>query len=85
MFIFNLDNSCEIHIIRDDIVYSFLIFGDELITDEYIIDFIGTLEIKSLLEDALTDKINDRDVYMKGLDASYCYEGYNTYSSENLV
>ena len=46
---------------------------------------VKDLEIKSLLEDALTDKINDRDVYMKGLDASYCYEGYNTYSSESLV
>ena len=45
-FIFNSDNSREIHIIRDDTVYSFLIRGDELITDEYIIDFIGTLEIK---------------------------------------
>ena len=46
MFIFNLDNSCEIHIIRDNIVYSFLICGDELITAEYIIYFIGNLEIK---------------------------------------
>lgn len=45
-FIFNSDNSREIHIIRDDIVYSFLIRGDELMTDEYIIDWIGTLEIK---------------------------------------
>lgn len=44
-FIFNLDSSREIHIIRDDIVYSILLRGDELITDEYIIDWIGTLEI----------------------------------------
>ena len=41
-------------------------------------------EIKVLLKDALTDKINDRDVYMKGIDASYNYEGYNTYKSEDL-
>ena len=44
-FIFNSDNSREIHIIRDGIVYSFLIRGDELITDEYIIDWIGSLEV----------------------------------------
>lgn len=44
-FIFNLGKSREIHIIRDDVVYSFLVSGDELITDEYIIDWIGTLEI----------------------------------------
>ena len=41
-------------------------------------------EIKLLLKSALTDKINDRDVYMKGIDASYNYEGYNTYKTENL-
>ena len=46
---------------------------------------VKDLEIKSLLEDALTDKINDRDVYMKGIDASYRYEGYNTYSSSELA
>ena len=41
-------------------------------------------EIKLLLESALTDKINDRTVYMKGIDVSYQYEGYNTYSMEEL-
>lgn len=41
-------------------------------------------EIKVLLEKALTDKINDRDVYMKGIDVSYQYEGYNTYKMEEL-
>lgn len=46
---------------------------------------IKDLEIKVLLESALTDKINDRDVYMKGIDASYRYEGYNTYSSGELA
>lgn len=46
---------------------------------------IKDLEIKVLLESALTDKINDRDVYMKGIDASYRYEGYNTYSSSELA
>lgn len=41
-------------------------------------------EIKLLLNSALTDNINDRTVYMKGIDVSYQYEGYNTYSVEEL-
>lgn len=41
-------------------------------------------EIKLLLESALTNQVNDRTVYMKGIDASYQYEGYNTYSTEEL-
>ena len=45
---------------------------------------IKDVEIKVLLKSALTDKINDRQVYMKGIDASYYYEGYNTYSIENI-
>ena len=45
---------------------------------------IKDTEIKVLLKAALTDKINDRKVYMKGIDASYNYEGYNTYKSDNL-
>lgn len=45
---------------------------------------IKNTEIKYLLQNALTDKINDRDVYMKGIDASYNYEGYNLYNTEDL-
>lgn len=45
---------------------------------------IKDLEIKFLLKEALTDKINDREVYMKGIDASYHYEGYNVFKTENL-
>lgn len=41
-------------------------------------------EIKSLLKEALTDKIDDRQVYMKGIDASYRYEGYSTYRAEDI-
>lgn len=41
-------------------------------------------EIKFLLETALTAQIDDRIVYMKGIDMSYQYEGYNTYSMEEL-
>ena len=45
---------------------------------------IKDVEIKVLLKAALTDKTNDRDVYMKGIDASYRYEGYNVYKTENI-
>ena len=45
---------------------------------------IKDVEIKVLLRSALTDKINDRELYMKGIDASYHYEGYNVYKTENL-
>ena len=45
---------------------------------------IKDVEIKVLLKNALTYKIADREVYMKGIDASYYYEGYNIYKSENL-
>ncbi len=45
---------------------------------------IKDTEIKYLLKDALTDKIDDREVYMKGLDNSYYYEGYATYTTEKL-
>lgn len=45
---------------------------------------IKDVEIKVLLKNALTDQINDREVYMKGIDASYYYEGYNTFKSEDL-
>lgn len=42
-------------------------------------------EIKQLLKEALTDKINDREVFIKGIDASYSYEGYSTYSARDLT
>lgn len=45
---------------------------------------IKDVEIKHLLKAALTDKIDDREVYMKGIDASYHYEGYNVFKTENL-
>jgi len=45
---------------------------------------IRDVEIKVLLKAALTDKTNDREVYMKGIDASYHYEGYNVYKTENI-
>ena len=42
---------------------------------------IKDVEIKVLLKNALTNKINDRDVYMKGIDASYSYEGYSKFKT----
>ncbi len=45
---------------------------------------VKDIEIKFLLKEALTDKINDREVYMKGIDASYHYEGYNVYKTESV-
>lgn len=45
---------------------------------------IKDVEIKVLLKGALTDEINSREVYMKGIDHSYYYEGYTTFKTENL-
>ena len=45
---------------------------------------VKDIEIKFILKQALTDKINDSEVYMKGIDASYYYEGYAIYKTENL-
>ena len=45
---------------------------------------IKDIEIKYLLKEALTDEINSRDVYMKGIDHSYYYEGYSTFKAEEL-
>ena len=45
---------------------------------------IKDVELKVLLKGALTDEINSREVYMKGIDSSYHYEGYNAYKAEKL-
>lgn len=45
---------------------------------------IKDIEIKFLLKAALTDQVNDRTVYMKGIDASYHYEGYNVFKTGNI-
>ncbi len=45
---------------------------------------IKDIEIKYILNAALTDQINDREIYMKGIDHSYYYEGYVTYKTEEL-
>ena len=56
--------------------------------DDYLLAMerspIKDLEIKHLLKEALTDKINDREIYMKGIDHSYFYEGYATFKTQDL-
>ena len=44
----------------------------------------GARKIKILLKAVLTDKINDREMYMKGIDHSYYYEGYTVYKTKEL-
>ena len=45
---------------------------------------VKDIEIKHILKQALTDRINDREVYMKGIDHSYYYEGYSTFKISDL-
>jgi cell filamentation protein len=45
---------------------------------------IKDVEIKVLLKTALTDDVNSREVFMKGIDHSYYYEGYTTFKTEEL-
>ena len=56
--------------------------------DDYLLAMerspIKDVEIKVLLKAALTDQVTDREVYMKGIDASYYYECYTTYKTEAL-
>lgn len=46
---------------------------------------IKDIEIKQVLSTALTDKVNDRKTFMKGIDASYAYEGYTSFVTEDLA
>ena len=56
--------------------------------DDYLLAMerspIKDLEIRHLLKEALTDKIDDREIYMKGIDHSYFYEGYATFKTKDL-
>ena len=45
---------------------------------------VKDIEIKVLLKQALTDKIHDRTLFMKGIDVSYYYEGYSQFKTEEL-
>ena len=46
---------------------------------------IKDIEKKILLKIALTDNVNEREIYMKGIDHSYYYEGYYVFKMENLT
>lgn len=46
---------------------------------------VRDLEIKSLLKKVLIKKVDDRLIYIKGIDASYSYEGYNTFKIDSLI
>ncbi|MGL5349285.1 MAG: cell filamentation protein Fic [Cetobacterium sp.] len=56
--------------------------------DEYLSamerSVIKDIEIKYLLKQALTTEINDRTLFMKGIDVSYYYEGYSEYNTEEV-
>lgn len=56
--------------------------------DDYLLAMerspVRDIEIKHVLRNALTDDINNREMYMKGIDASYYYEGYTTFKSSEL-
>lgn len=56
--------------------------------DDYLLAMerspVKDIEIKHILKQALTDKIDDREIYMKGIDNSYYYEGYAVYKAEEL-
>ena len=45
---------------------------------------VNDLEIRYLISNALTTSIDDREVYMKGIDVSYYYEGYTEYTTDEL-
>lgn len=45
---------------------------------------IKDVEIKHLLKEALSDQINSKEVYMKGIDTSYYYEGYSLFKMDDL-
>ena len=56
--------------------------------DDYLLAMerspVKDVEIKYLLKSALTDRLDDRTIYMKGIDHSYYYEGYTEYKTEEL-
>lgn len=56
--------------------------------DDYLLAMerspIKDIELKHILKAALTDEVNSRELYMKGIDHSYYYEGYTTYKAEEL-
>ena len=74
------------HILKNEI--DKVIDWSEVDKEDYLLAMerspIKDVEIKVLLKGALTDEINSREVYMKGIDHSYYYEGYSTFKAEEL-
>ena len=66
----------------------FVVDWSKVDKDDYLLAMerspIKDIEIKFLLKNALTNKINDREMYMKGVDHSYYYEGYYTFKADEL-
>ena len=74
------------HILKNEI--SKVVDWSKVDKEDYLLAMerspIKDLEIKVLLKGALTDEISSREVYMKGIDHSYYYEGYTTFKTEEL-
>ena len=70
---------CELKLVAD---------WEKVDKDDYLLAMerspIKDIEIKHLLKSALTDKIDDFKLYMRGIDASYYYEGYILYKTEEI-
>ena len=74
------------HILKNEI--GKVIYWSKVDKEDYLLAMerspIKDVGIKVLLKGALTDEINSREVYMKGIDHSYYYEGYTTFKAEDL-
>ena len=74
------------HILKNEI--SKVVDWSKVDKEDYLLAMerspIKDIEIKHILKTALTDEINSREVYMKGIDHSYYYEGYTTFKTEEL-
>ena len=74
------------HILKNEI--GRVIDWSKVDKDDYLLAMerspIKDIEIKYLLKAALTDEVDNREVYMKGIDHSYYYEGYTTFRAEEL-
>ena len=74
------------HILKNEI--GRVIDWSKVDKDDYLLAMerspIKDIEMKYLLKAALTDEVDNREVYMKGIDHSYYYEGYTTFRAEEL-
>ena len=74
------------HILKNEI--SMVVNWSKVDKEDYLLAMerspIRDIEIKHILRKALTDEIDSREVYMKGIDHSYYYEGYTAFKTEEL-